>query len=253
MCTVSFVPHREGFLLAMNRDESRQRPVALPPRLVAAGDTGRALYPSEPSGGTWIGVNDSGLCFALINWYAIRLQPGFGGVSRGTLIPALLGSTAFGEARSLLDRAPISEMAPFRLMIFALKERVASEFRWNQERLLQEPRPWAAQHWFSSGLDEPRAQRERGAVCRAASPPPMDDEASCRDWLQRLHSSHEPHRLGGGPFSVCMHREDAATVSFTEIAMTGRAATMSYCDGPLCAKPACTHAETLEFRPAALR
>ena len=32
------------------------------------------------------------------------------------------------------------------------------------------------------------------------------------NWLRRLHRSHLPER---GPFSICMHRSDAATVSYT--------------------------------------
>jgi len=31
MCTVTFIPHREGYLLGMNRDERKSRPIASPP------------------------------------------------------------------------------------------------------------------------------------------------------------------------------------------------------------------------------
>ena len=33
-------------------------------------------------------------------------------------------------------------------------------------------------------------------------------------WMRRLHRSHVP---APGPFSICVHREDARTVSYTEI------------------------------------
>jgi hypothetical protein len=48
-----------------------------------------------------------------------------------------------------------------------------------------------------------------------------------------LHRSHQPDR---DAFSVCMHREDAETVSYTEILATRRWAKMRYCARSPCAK-----------------
>ena len=73
MCTVTFMPRRTGYCLAMNRDEKRTRPEGcLQPReiLVAIG----VIYPSEPGGGTWIALNDSGVSLALINWYSVASE-----------------------------------------------------------------------------------------------------------------------------------------------------------------------------------
>ena len=69
----------------MNRDESLLRPVAMPPRVVRRGDR-VAVFPQEPEGGSWIGVNDTGLCVALINWYAAEKTPGSGRISRGIVV-----------------------------------------------------------------------------------------------------------------------------------------------------------------------
>jgi len=55
------------------------------------------------------------------------------------------------------------------------------------------------------------------------------------NWLRRLHRSHLPER---GPFSICMHRSDAATVSYTEVAVSGQRATMRYKLGPYCSNGA---------------
>src|SRR5690242_16391999 len=67
MCTVSFLPRPEGFYLAMNRDEKRDRLAGLAPTVVEL-ESRRALFPRERTGGTWICANDSGVCLALINW-----------------------------------------------------------------------------------------------------------------------------------------------------------------------------------------
>src|SRR5438552_1368403 len=41
-----------------------------------------------------------------------------------------------------------------------------------------------------------------------------------------------------GQFSICMHRRDAATVSYTEVAVPKRRATMRYKSGPCCSNQA---------------
>jgi hypothetical protein len=58
----------------MNRDESVRRVAANSPE-VSYRDGHALLYPAEPSGGTWIGVNDTGFSLALINWHAVSSHP----------------------------------------------------------------------------------------------------------------------------------------------------------------------------------
>lgn len=230
MCSVTFIPRSGGFLLGMNRDESRSRPAANPPERRT--QTGRlALYPTEPTGGSWIGLNDTGLTLALINWYAAPRVAGIGRVSRGIVVPSLLAAASLEEVRAAIIVLPKQDMAPFRLLTFAPVERTAFEFRWDQRTLEECPHAWEPQHWFSSGHDESRAQIERGKVARKAS---QDPRAGTLPWMRRLHASHEPAR---GPFCFCMHRKEAATVSYTEVVLTNRAATMRYHDGTLCTAP----------------
>jgi hypothetical protein len=241
MCSVSFLPHSRGFYVGINRDESLQRPDAHPPELfIRAGRA--ALYPTEPTGGSWVGVNDAGLTLALINWYAIPREPGIGRVSRGIVVPSLLAATSVEEVRAAIAALPKQDMAPFRLLTFAPSERRVFEFRWDQHTLDEMPHAWEPRHWFSSGYDEPRAQHERVQVAREAW---RQARAGSLPWLRRLHGSHEPAR---GPFCFCMHRKDAAIVSYTEIVVTNRAATMRYHDGPLCTtqQPQTTHKISLQ-------
>ncbi|MFL6598629.1 MAG: hypothetical protein ACJ8KF_11820, partial [Chthoniobacterales bacterium] len=58
----------------MNRDEKRDRRAALPPDVVEL-ERHRAIFPREPTGGTWISANDAGVCFALLNWHRIEDKP----------------------------------------------------------------------------------------------------------------------------------------------------------------------------------
>jgi transport and Golgi organization protein 2 len=227
MCTVSFIPNSLGFYIGMNRDESLRRVRAYSPE-VSYRDGHALLYPAEPSGGTWIGVNDTGFCLALINWHAVSNHPESPVVSRGTVVKTLVMSQSLGQLCTAIEGLPLRRMPPFRLIAILLLECVVHEFRWNQIEISQQRYEWEARHWFSSGFDEPAVQDKRVKVCRTAWDQP---QAGSLNWLRQLHASHSP---APGPFSICMHRKDAATVSYTEIVVGDGTILMNYHHGPLC-------------------
>ena len=227
MCTISFVPKLRGFYLAMNRDEKFTRSTALPPAIIDRADR-RAIFPHEPEGGTWIAANDAGVCLALVNWHRIDQQPVRSIASRGQVVKALAAKSSDEEIAIGLAALPLRRLLPFRLIAIIPSEQRVTEWRWDRDRLFAHKHAWELRHWFSSGLDEPKAERERGRVCEAAQ---RQKSIGSLNWLRRLHRSHSPKR---GPFSVCMHRPDAATVSYTEVTVSGRRATMRYKSGPSC-------------------
>ncbi len=227
MCTVTFIARRRGYLLGMNRDELLARPVAVPPALHLVGKR-QALFPTEPGGGTWIGVNDAGVTFALINWYAVKVRVTATAASRGEVVKRMLTVTTPAEALELLQARRLKATNPFRLIgIFPDPDRVF-EWRWNLSRLTSEEHDWAINSWFSSGHDEAGAQESRGEIYRDALGSPS---AGSRDWLRRLHRSHGAEC---GPYSHCMHRHDAATVSYTEVEVTSCQAKVRYLPGNPC-------------------
>jgi hypothetical protein len=240
MCTVSFLPRPNGFYLAMNRDEKRTRSSALPPAIVdlATGrvrPTGgltkrRAIFPREPNGGTWISTNDAGVCLALINWHRIDRDPMQGIISRGEVVEALAGKSSTDEIAAGLTALPLRQLRPFRLIAIISAARSIDEWRWNLETLSVRKHKWGARHWFSSGFDERRAESERTKFCDAAD---QQRSAGTLAWLRRLHRSHSPKR---GPFSICMHRADATTVSYTEVVVSGERITMRYKAGSPCSE-----------------
>jgi hypothetical protein len=225
MCTVSFVPKENGFHLAMNRDERRSRLTALPPAIVDLGQR-RAVFPREPHGGTWIAANNNGACIALINWHRIEREPRQEIVSRGIVVERLADKSSSKEIGRALTTLPLLKLRPFRLIAIIPGEHAVSEWRWDLEELKQLEHSWKRQHWFSSGFDEAKAERERCCVCR------QDRQSNTSiAGLRKLHRSHAPER---GPFSICMHRDDAATVSYTEVTVEDHKVTMRYKPGPPC-------------------
>ncbi len=115
MCTVSFFPGAHGFYLAMNRDEKLDRSTALAPRIINIGSR-RAVFPNEPTGGTWISANDAGVCLALINWHRVKRQPKNDGVSRGDVVRALAGKSAANKIADGVAKLPLRKLRPFRLI-----------------------------------------------------------------------------------------------------------------------------------------
>jgi hypothetical protein len=215
----------------MNRDENLTRPTGLPPRKQMV--NGRAvLSPSEPGGGTWIALNHSGACLALINWYSVTSRVKQNPISRGEVVKSLRATDSADAADAELRGAPLGRINPFRLIGIFPRTQQIFEWRWDLKRLLRKARPWKTQQWVSSGFDEPTAQRVRGRTFGFAL---REREAGRLEWLRRLHRSHSPQ---SGPFSTCMHRTDAATVSYTEITVSDHLAKMGYQAGLPCSSPA---------------
>ena len=227
MCTLSFLPKTDGFLLGMNRDEQRSRAIASPPAAQRCGDLD-ALYPSEPSGGTWIGINEAGLCAALINWYSRPQYQGDPAFSRGVIIPRILAFPSLDDMERSLFSLPLERLNPFRLFVIGRSADGIREYRSEGSSTERVDHPWVTNHWFSSGHDEASAITTRSAACLNAAEEP---DAGTLPWLERLHSSHDPEEAAS---SICMHRDDAVTVSMTILEVSGESAAMRYHAFPPC-------------------
>ena len=204
------MPRKTGYCLAMNRDEKRTRAKGLPPSI--RNINGRhVLYPSEPGGGTWIALNDRNTSFALINWYSVPARVAHEPISRGIVIPSICATDSPESTDSRLSQIPLARINPFRLVGVFPTSREIAEWQWDLKRLSLKRHRWDCQQWISSGFDERMAQQVRGRTFRHAS---TQKSAGTLAWLRRLHRSHSPK---AGPFSTCMHRHEAATVSYTEI------------------------------------
>jgi hypothetical protein len=224
MCTISFIPKKKGFLLGMNRDESIQRPIASKPEIITPNGV-KAVSPSDPAGGTWILANEFGLTHCLLNWYPITPSTGSNILSRGTIPLQLSGFHSLEASAEALKNLPLKNVNPFRLITLSLGEQLVSEFRWDRIRLESQSHQWRDTLWASSGYDEPGAQQFRSQVFKEAL---VQKSKGTTQWLRRLHRSRKPEF---GAFSINMRRNDAATVSYTELSVIPSQLSMSYQSG----------------------
>lgn len=226
MCTLTFIPKPQGYLLGMNRDERLTRELALAPEPTTISGL-PVVYPRESSGGTWIGSNAAGITFALLNQ-----NPGPQSKakerSRGEIIPAILSASRFPEAMRLFQQLDLRGMLPFALVGIFPAEQIISQCRWDGNEVQFLRIGWDFRHWFSSGVSDEMARKVRGSTCYEAW---RRRDAGSAEWLRGLHASHSPAR---GSFSICVHRPDAATVSYTEAVLTGRTISMRYHAGYPC-------------------
>ncbi len=147
-CTVTLITPRSGYALAMNRDEKLTRVTALPPARHRLGSRA-ALFPSERKGGTWIGVNDAGATFALINWYSEAGRVAGQMVSRGEVVKLALATDSFALTNAALAELPLARINPFRLIgVFSAYSAVV-EWRWNLGRLECLKHPWQTNTWIA--------------------------------------------------------------------------------------------------------
>ena len=189
------------------------------------------VYPRESTGGTWIACNSQGNLLALLNWEGGESRyMGEKRRTRGLVIPELIGEPDLSATDSHYRQMNLDGVFPFRLIGVFWRETTINEWRWGGVSSQKFQFSWARKHWFSSSLSDSTAEKERGLACEAAA---SHAAIASEGWLSSLHRSHVPNP---GAFSICVHRQDAETVSYTEVRCHGSLISMDYLNGNPCLK-----------------
>lgn len=227
MCTATWLIRADGFELLFNRDESRRRLVARPPEARTVGGL-RCLAPVDgDAGGTWLGVNELGLAVALLNAWEDASGTDLPRVSRGTLVMDLLACRSGLEVAERVGATDLDAYRGFRLVVL---EPGAGPIvlSWRAHRLDREE---ARVPLCSSSLGSGEATAVRSTVLQAMTPAGGGPSSEV---LEAFHASHAPER---GPWSPCMHREDACTVSASHVVVGPQEIDFRYAPGAPCRTP----------------
>ncbi len=212
-----------GYDVLFNRDERRTRKPAAPPRIVDA--TGaQYISPADGDfGGSWIGVNNHGLTLCLLNGYRPGdvPEPDDGEpISRGLLLTSLMNCNDALQVEQRLASLPMPRYRSFLLAVFQpfAPWRLAT---WGGRTvgvtdLLDAHRPL-----ISSSFDTDAVREQRRRLFR-------NETAGSPSSVERLMAYHESHLPERGPCSPCMHRPDAATMSFSHVQVDTREVRFRY-------------------------
>jgi hypothetical protein len=209
MCTVSWLRRPDGYVLLSNRDESHSRKPALGPRPGEQRGVSYVAPVDGDHGGSWIGVNHFGLTLCLLNRYSDRSQdPNRSYLSRGVLLIDLLDAETCNQVQARVLASDLERFPAFTLAVLNPDE-AAFLIHWTEGEFLVEPDAEKQVPLTSSSLKQPEIVSGRKALFNQML---LQSGRLDMDLLDRFHRSHLPKR---GPSSVCMHREDAATVSMS--------------------------------------
>ena len=230
MCTVTWSLREDGYNLLFNRDELRSRKRAVPPGLRELNGVRYIAPLDKDAGGTWIGVNEWGITFCLLNYYKEPPEKpaNFRYTSRGLFLLSLLDCIDLETVKKRLHKMDVSHLRPF--VVLAVDDnRFPVSLTWTGVDVRRQFDSPVRPPFSSSSFNTDAGIENRMQVF--AHLPTLEDDKYEVDELLLYHKSHIPRR---GPYSVCMHRNDAKTVSFTRITVTRKSVALGYAAGSPC-------------------
>jgi len=145
MCTVSYVPEQDGYIITSNRDETPSRSVCeLAVKQIAGVDV---HFPKDPkAGGSWFAFAESGYVACLLNgaYEQFDMSLEFP-KSRGNV---LIDSFAFGDVDDFVTSYAFKGAAPFTLLL--LREMDIHEIIWDDQEIRHTILDPTRRHFWSS-------------------------------------------------------------------------------------------------------
>ena len=237
MCTVTVIRQPDDLIrIAINRDEKRTRPTALPPRLKHFGERQAILPIDSAAGGTWAAVNDAGIAFVLLNQNPDGGPDWTGSCrkSRGLIIPLLLHCDSVVEAMQTASYFKADQFGPFRLIVVDRGSIGQVDSDGFQHVAAINPLGDEPLMFTSSSLGDRLVDGPRRTLFESTS----FHSARAQDHFHRHIWPAAPH------LSVCMTRDDARTVSFSIIELRSETVRFAYhADAP--DRPAKLHCVSL--------
>jgi len=161
MCTVTFFPIENGYVLTSSRDEKKHRPT-LPPQAYSINGEALIFPKDEEAGGTWIVTDKNNRTVCLLNGaFENHLKQAHHTKSRGLIVLESFSYTNFSEFANQVD---LSNVEPFTLLLIDNDSALTFiELRWDGEQKhisnieTTIPKIWSSATLYSQAI---RKQRE---------------------------------------------------------------------------------------------
>jgi hypothetical protein len=206
MCTVTYIPKDEGFIITSTRDETPTR-ISEPPAAYST-EFGDIFFPKEPlSGGTWIAANSKNVLCLLNGAYTKHKHEPPYKLSRGLMLLKAFGYKDEFEFAAQFDFWGIE---PFTLIW--TRQGTLSEMRWDGKVLHHLPLGTASEYlWASCTLYEPEIVSLRKEwfenFLSEVSDPQMED----------MLNFHSTPKLSDPQNDILMRRDKVRSISITSI------------------------------------
>lgn len=228
MCTMTWVVKDGGYELFFNRDERVSRRRAELPSIQKV-DEVQYLSPTDAdAGGTWIAANQFGVTVCLLNHYEFEQIATYKQwTSRGEIVRSFATTEDLSVVEQQFQQLELGDYRAFRMFVIdrAGNNRLCV-WDGHQARIEVD----VATPKSSSSVDAKHVKSRRKQLFSDL------DLNSSKDSAQfvKYHSSHMPSKSMD---SVCMHRDDANTVSFSHVKVSADSVEFAYADGAPCKAP----------------
>jgi uncharacterized protein with NRDE domain len=225
MCTMTWFVEPGGYQLFFNRDERKSRRRAELPTCQTNSGV-QYLSPTDAdAGGTWIAVNQFGVTVCLLNHYQFeQIETYKNWTSRGEIVRLFASISSLATAEQLFASLELDDYRAFRMFIIdhhgANRLCVWDGHSARIERDLKTPKS-------SSSVDAKHVKLVRKELFAKLN---LVDSKRVDDYIN-YHASHLPSR---SKESVCMHRDDAGTVSLSHVSVSSKGISFRYADGAPC-------------------
>lgn len=223
MCTLTILRDDDGVCVTMNRDERRDRiELGLKSQV---NSISKSYFPEDKtSGGTWIGINNSGVILCLLNRYDCLADPERS--SRGEIVPAGLGNGSAREVTTWFDKKIVySRYNPFTLIM--ITECSTLRMDWTGTELFKEELS------VDSTLMATSSSVETNEVIRYRQSQFLDWQKQGILNRKNIPSFHFQQDKNDTSYSVLMARDTTHTKSITQITLTEIEARIAYFDSEL--------------------
>jgi hypothetical protein len=162
MCTVTYIPVKEGVLITSNRDENISRPAA--DTIVECREENKAalFFPKDPlHGGSWFTVAENGAVGVLLNGAFEKHMPVYPyKKSRGLVLLELMQEKNMAAA---FERYGLQQVEPFTIVHYAgdqlLELRWDGESRYTTPLHIQQPHIWSSVTLYDSRVRDWREKQ----------------------------------------------------------------------------------------------
>ncbi|MFT5572942.1 MAG: hypothetical protein ACI9FR_001866 [Cryomorphaceae bacterium] len=215
----------EGYELFFNRDERLSRCRAELPAVQSSAGVQYISPTDADAGGTWIAVNEYGVTVCLLNHYQFEQIATYQDwVSRGEVVREFSTTANLSTAIEQFERLALEDYRAFRMfLIDRLGNNILCVWDGHAGRIehnVTTPKS-------SSSVDAKHVKQIRNDFFAELN---LVQSKNSQDYL----SYHASHRPNGSQESVCMHRDDAKTVSLSHVRVSAQGVSFAYADGSPC-------------------